>query len=306
MPLASEVHVERALTNMAVKYKNGAFIADQILPRVKVKKENDLYFIFGREEYRREDTIRADGSEANELEWSVDTGSYKCIEYALKGKVTDRQRKNQDVPLNLDVTTMQKLVDAIDLDYEMRVEALVTSTSVITQYTTLSGNNQWDDDNFVGDIEENIDTGKETIRLAIGRDPNTIVIPSAIAKVMKRDAAVRELIKYTQSNLLVNGDLPPVLWNMEVKIPGGIHDTAAENQTAVYADIWGKDVLLAYIEPRPSLETMSLGYTIMAQDKLVRKWREEKLRTEFVEVSEIMDEKIVAAACGYLIMAAIS
>jgi len=306
MPMTSEVHVDRALTNLAVAYKNGAFVADRILPRVPVKNETDLYWIFGREEYKRERTIRADGAEANELEWSITTGTYHCLEYALRGKITDRQRKNADAPLTLDRTTMQKLRDAIALDYEMRVEALVTSTSVITNYTTLTGNNQWDDDNFIGDIEEDLDTGKETIRQAIGRDPNTVVIPAAVAKVVKRDPAVRELIKYTHSDLLVRGDLPPMLWAMEVIIPGGIYNTKAEGQTAVYDDIWGNDILLAYVEPTPSLQTMSLGYTIVAQDWLVRQWREENKRTDFKEVSEILDEKIVCSDSGYLIKNAIS
>ncbi len=317
MSTRGNIHIDRALSAFSLKYRNGAFVSDIIVPRVDVAKESDKYFVYGRQDFRSSQDIRADKADTNFIDsWKIEsTPTYTCVEHSLADLVSDRERKNADEPLSPDFDVTENLTNMISLNREKRVADTLTATATFAtsgNYVTLSGDEQWNDAGFdsassVNAIEVRVDTAKEAIRGAIGRDPNTIIIPAAVAKVVKRDPAVRELLKYTNSTLLVNGDLPPTLWNMKVVVPGGVYDSAEEGQTFSGTDIWGRHVLLAYVASNPRTpRTMTLGLTFQSQARQTSKWREDGRKSDAVEVSEILVEKVVCEYCGYLIRNAIA
>lgn len=317
MSTRGTIHVDRPLSNFSLKYMNGTMIADQVMIRVPVEKESDKYFIYGKQNYRETKALRADKADVNFVDsWKIEsTPTYSCEEYSLADLVSDRERTNADAPLAPDFDTTESLTDMLMLNRERRVAALLTTAANFAtsgNTVTLSGVQQFNNASFdstskTNAIEVRIDNAKEAIRADIGKDPNTIIIPSAVARVMKRDSAIRDLIKYTQNDILVNGDLPPTMFNMRVLIPGGIYDSAEEGQTFAGADIWGKNIVLAYIAPSPRTpRTMTLGMTFQSQARQVSKWREDKRKADAIEVSEILVEKMVSEYCGYLIKDAIA
>ena len=46
MPEVSQVHIDAALSNVSVAYRNPAFVADAIAPPLAVRKQSDKYFIY--------------------------------------------------------------------------------------------------------------------------------------------------------------------------------------------------------------------------------------------------------------------
>lgn len=317
MSTRGTIHIDQALTNFSLKYSTGALIADLIAPRIDVAKDSDVYFVYGRQDYRATRDLRADKADTNFIDsWKVEeTPSYRCEEHALADLVSDRERRNADTPLSPDFDTTENLTNMLLLNREKRVADMLTSAdtfSVSGNTVSLTGDEQWNNAAFDSDskddaIEVRIDTAKEAIRSAIGRDPNTIVIPAAVAKVVKRDPTVRDLIRYTDNTLLVNGDLPPTLWNMKVLVPGSVYDSAEEGQEFSGTDVWGKHVLVAYVAPNPRTpRTVTLGLSFQSQPRQTVKWREEGRKSDAIEVSEIIVEKTVCEYCGYLIRNAIA
>ncbi len=317
MSTRGNIHIDQALTNFSLKYSNGALIADLIAPRIDVAKDSDLYFVYGRQDFRATADLRADKADTNFIDsWKIEsTPSYQCAEHSLADLVSDRERRNADTPLSPDFDTTENLTNMLLLNREKRVADLLTATGAFAasgHIVTLSGDEQWNNAAFDSDskedaIEVRIDTAKEAVRAAIGRDPNTIVIPAAVAKVVKRDPTVRDLIRYTDNTLLVNGDLPPTLWNMRVLVPGGVYDSAEEGQSFSGADVWGKHVLVAYVAPNPRTpRTVTLSLSFQSQPRQTAKWREDGRKSDAIEVSEIIAEKNVCEYCGYLIRNAIA
>lgn len=315
MSKISYVHVNKQLTNFSLRYSNAGMIADIIAPRIPVAKDSDIYYLYGRQNFRIDDAKRAAGTPANQVDaLNIDsTPSYVCEWFALKDLVTDDDRRNSDAPLNIDVDTTENITEKILLGREKRVADLVTALATWgTTGATLSGTQQWNNASFDSDsktdaIEVRIDTAKEQVRAAIGADPNTIIIPAAVAKVVKRDPEVRELVKYTDNSLLVNGDLPPRLWNMRVLVPGSIYDSAEEGQTFSGADVWGKHVVVMYCAPNPrSLKTMTALLTMEAVARETRRWRKEELKGDYIEVGEKLIEKAVGTYCASVIRSAIA
>ena len=302
MPKRGSVHIDAALSNLAIRYRNLAFVAEILFPVVPVMKESDKYYVFSREELKSIDTHRAIGAPSNEADWDVTNATYSCEEYALKKLLADRIVNNSDAPIRPRMTTVNKLLRWIRLGYEKRVMALVTGGALGTPTTPTV---KWDGTSPT--IEANCDTAKAAIRLAAGVDPNTIAFNDQVKDVVKRDSTVRNLIRYTIAGsggqeLLVNGELPPVLWGLKVVLAQAAEDTAKKGATASYSRIWPDDVLVCYSEPSPSLESLSLGYTFRVKNGvIVKTWRNEERNGEFIEPALIQDEKIVAAAAGHLI-----
>lgn len=293
------VHVDAALSNIAIKYRNMALVAERILPVVPVVKESDKYYIFRKEEMVLEKDIRAAGAPAKEITWDVDTATYACDEHALRHLVADRVVANADAPVRPKITSTQKLTNKILLGQEKRVQELVQNTLQITQGAAPS--TRWDLSS--PDIEGDVDTAKDGVRGGAGVEPTSILLAYKTAQVVKRDSTVRNLIRYTVPGdiLLRNGDLPPVLWNLEVIIGGSKFNAANEAQTESLADIWTDDVVVFYKEASPSLDSLSLGYIFRVGGFVTKTWRVEDRAGDMIEVSVIEDEKIVAASAGYII-----
>ncbi len=301
MPKRGSVHIDAPLSNLAIRYRNLAFVADLIFPPLKVVKESDKYYKFAREELREVDTHRAIGAPSNEWDWNVTNETYSCEEYSLKKLLADRIRDNADAPIQPRMTTVNKLLRVIMLGYEKRVMNLVTGGTLEKTNPTI----KWDGTNPT--IEADIDTAKAAIRLAAGVQPNTLLMNDQVQDVVKKDSTVRNLIRYTITGsggqeLLVNGELPPIIWGLKPIIAGAAEDTAKKGQTASYSRIWPDDVLIAYIEAAPSLQALTLGYTFRVTNGIfVKTWRDEPRNGEMIEPSVIQTEKIVASQAGYLL-----
>lgn len=299
MPSVSSVHVSAPLTNLAIKYKNLALVSERILPVVPVVKEADKYYIFQKEELIIEESLRAAGAEAREITWDVSTSTYTAEEYSLRHLVPDRIVANADIAVRPKMTTTQKLTNKILLGAEKRVADLVNQTGNVTSSAVPSP--KWNGTS--PDIEKDVDTGKDAVRKAAGVEPTSIVLPYDVQLVVKRDSTVRNLIRYTVPGdiLLRNGDLPPILWNLEVIVAGAIRNSAREGQTESLSNVWVDNALIFYKEAAPSLDALSLGYIFRVGTFIAKTYREETRAGEMIEVSAIQDEKIVATACGYLI-----
>ena len=52
MPSRSQTHIDRALTNMSVKYMQDAsgFVNDKVFPVLPVQKQSDRYFVYKKED----------------------------------------------------------------------------------------------------------------------------------------------------------------------------------------------------------------------------------------------------------------
>lgn len=304
MPGLNEVHIDAALTNFALQtVRDQNYAADKVFPIVPVRNESDKYFKFLKEDLSQDtESLRADGAPAQEIVWSLTTDYYRCKEYALKSLITDRMAQNADAPIRPRQVTVRKLLHKVQLGIEKRIADIVNDTTIITNNGTVTV--KWDGTNPT--IEKDIDAAREAVAAACGEEPNTIVIPPKVARVVKRDSQIRELIKYTHEELLADGDLPSLLWGMRVVIPGALRNTAAPGLAQSLARVWNLDsVLIAYVSPFEGVESLSLGYQFRCSQQgsqiLVSSWREDDRKGEFVEVSVINDEKAVAPDCAYLI-----
>jgi hypothetical protein len=289
-------------------------IADEVFPRKKVAKESDKYPIYGRQDQRVYSTLRANGAAANQINaFAIDSiATYSCDEHALVDIVTQRDKDNADAPIDVEFDTTEGLTNAILVGRERRAAVLATTYANFAtsgNRIQLSGTQQFNNAGYTASltgtpanaIERRVSVGKEAIRAFTGVQPNTIVIPAAVAEIVKQDSLIRDLIKWTQNSLLVNGDLPQTLWNMKVLVPGAIYDSANMGASFSGADIWGKNIFMFYRSPNVSPRSMSFGLTFEQRGRQVKKWVDNDVNGDKIEVSELLDEVMLSEYCGYLI-----
>jgi hypothetical protein len=123
---------------------------------------------------------------------------------------------------------------------------------------------------------------------------------------------------------LVSSDLiGAILGIPKLIVPGvGIGNTLLGQPIGV-GYLWGKDVILAYVPPRPGLRIAAYGYEFAwsgspgGQVQYVDRWREEQRKSDLVRVCRYYDLKLVAqgdgavgtagkAIAGYLIKTAVA
>lgn len=316
------VHVSAPLTQLSLGYHPSGMIAEQVFPPLPVQHENDLYYAWDKgQAFRvgRSDgtaSLRADKTKAKRLNFGATLKSYIAYEYALEDTVSDREAANADTQLNLAASKIRRLQDLIMTDYEIRIATTATTAAnyASANKTTLSGANQWNNSSFTSTtngqhsvIAGEIFTGKNAVRASTGGlVPNTIIIPYAVAMVLANDPGLIDLIKYTRSDLLVEDLLPPMLWGMKVLIPRAEYTSGVEGEAVTLSDVWGKNVVMAYVNPNPGLDSLTFGSTFRSRPWQVKTYRDETTDETVYRPSFVQAEQLITADCAYLIAACIA
>ena len=321
-------HVDAVLTNIAIGFSQmPGFIADKVLPLVKVKKEADLYYLYGREKFKRIETKRQRGSVANDYVLGHTTAQYLCEEDALQSYIDDRDYANFDSPLDPEADLVEDVTEVLQLGYEIEAATLLRATGTYPDATHYNNPTaQFDTGGSSITMQKDLLTLQNVIRRKIGKWPNAIIIPPTVAFYMSIDDEITDIVKYIanrqgiQNNeYFVRGPeeswlLPSVLWGMKVYVPTTLEDTTKETQvsnptediTTALSDVWGDDIWLGYVQPSPGIKKVSFGYTFVAREWETKRWRAEARESNAFRVSRILDRKIVCSAAGGLLQNTLS
>jgi len=313
MPKFGTLHIERNLTNFSQRYTNAAFINERLFPQVMVQFEADKYLEYDLANFNLYETLRANGSEAAQVDWGFSESNYFAEEHSLRDIVTDRDRANADKPLTIDIDTLELVTDGVMLKKEYKAAQIAREVANYVNGNTsaLSGGSQWDQ-YTTSDPLVQIKAIQLAVFQASRKYANVLVLPYEVALALAYHPDILELVKYTNSGLLqgltgtaIDGLLPNQLFGMEVVIGGAAYNSSNPGQTAALSDVWGTDVIAAYVEKAPKLKSLSYGKTFRTE-KYVRKWREESRHGDWVEYNDIYDLALTASATGYLLQTAIS
>ena len=100
-PTPSDVHVSVPLTNISIAFRNNQnqYIADKVFPIIPVQKQSNLYRIYEKSAWFRDDARkRADTTVAAETDFTMSTAPYYCDVWALRQFIGDQTLANHDEP----------------------------------------------------------------------------------------------------------------------------------------------------------------------------------------------------------------
>ena len=290
------------LTNIARQYRPTGFVADAVCPRVTVNRESGQYVIYGASDFFRNDVdaLKPDRSPSKEIDLGISTATFVAQEYAFKASISRRELANTDLA-NLRQDKVNLVMDQLALAREVRVATKLRKTTTGDLTSGAAPSNNWNVD--AGTIEVDTITAKDAIYDLIGRGANAAVIPFKVAEQVAVQQDIREVLKYTVNGQQIlsqgEGILPAQLWGLKIHVPEGRRASNAEGAAASFADVWGDEVRVLYVNPNASYGAPSVAYTFQTRPVEVRSWQGDDPQVEYVEASEIVVEVVTAPDAGY-------
>lgn len=317
-PTTSSVHVNAILTNASVAYiqNRSHFIASRVFPIVRVPKKSDVYFVYTKNDWFRDEAQqRGSSQESAGGGYNVSTDNYQCDVFAFHKDVDHLTLNNADIPLNPARDATEFVTQRLLLRQEIQWAADYFVTGVWGTSTTPA--NLWSDytnSDPIGDVE----TGKRTILLNTGFMPNKLTLGYDTWIKLKNHPDIVDRIKYSagpSAPAIVTQQTVAQLFEVEeVLVAMAIKATNVEGETAAMAFVQGKHALLTYSPPAPSLLTPSAGY-IFAWDGVSQGLGETigisdfdlpAIKSRRYEGEIAFDDKLVATDLGYMFVSVVS
>lgn len=305
-PVLGQAKVDKILTQFSQFYSNKVYIAERVLPVLKVKERSGKFAKYGKENLRAYSgqIIRSPGTRAQSIDYSVSQGQYICTEKSLEKGVPDEFVENSDDPYDPKRDATSVIMDNIFINQEYALAAYLNNTANLTLNTTLSGSSKWSAYATSNPITD-INTAIQTVRAATGQRPNVMVIGLYDFMVLKYHPDIRAQVRYTNGGQLSDADLGNFLkafFNLEEVIVGeAVMNTALPGQTDSISDIWTGFCVLMYRTPRPTLMQATFGLTLSDVPRMVQTYREESNVQDVIRVRYSYDQNIFDANLGYLI-----
>ena len=301
-----DVVVDPVLSNVSIKFSNTEFIADRIMPILRTKKQTGVYYTYDKSNFRRDTTLRAGGSPANEVEFGLSTSSFVCQDHALKEFVDDLVRDQADAPLNPMIDATENLTEKMMIDREKTLAVTMADTALLTQNTTLSGTDQWSD-YINSDPITDVRTARTSVHTNSFKKPNVMVMSKEVFDILADHPQIIERIKYSQLGVITEELMARVFQVERILVGEAGENTATEGATDVLAYIWGKHAQLVYVSPRVGIKVLTFGITFTYKSRQVKRWRDEDREGTFIRVGQDnYVQTIIALQCAYLIKNAVA
>jgi hypothetical protein len=303
------------------------FVANQVFPAIPVNFKSDLYYIYNRGDFFRNQMVkRAPGTPAAAGGYKLTTSNYTCDVWALKKIIDDQIRANSDIPLqpDRDATfwlTQQALVNRDVAWVSAYFTTGVWGTDITGNATSSSTQAVFWSSSGSTPIEDVL-TARLKIKQNTGYWANTLVIGAAVHKALKTNPEIIDRLKYGQTApgpvKVSTSDLAQLFEVERVVVASAIQTTSSEDSLMDSDDstspgpdtfdfIAGKNAGLFYAAPAPGIFTPSAGYTFnwtgltgaTAAGMRVKKFRWEVDAADHVEIEQSYAFGKVAKAMGY-------
>lgn len=297
MPLKSQLHVNKLLSNVSVQYRNEEYIWDKAFQQVPVTKDTDYYRVYDRN-FKIPETKRAPKGVAREFTFEFSLSSYALEQHALKDYVgVDEEEQNDQGSLQVDTT--ESLTDAIYRRIELSFASLFTTTNWSLNVSLAAGA-AFSDNTTTSDPVRIYDTAASTIIANSGKTPNMAILPRAGFLSVKNHVSVLDRVKYTSSEVS-KSMIQALIGIAELHVPVSIYDTAADGLAFSGSPFFANSFVGWKPPGSGGLKTPACGYMFMGRQPRVRSWQDNERNATAIEVEVKYQPKVVASLTGYLI-----
>ena len=201
---------------------------------------------------------------------------YNIESHGLEGMVTERDRANFDKPYKVEEEEARALSTMIWLGKEKSLADTLTSTTLITQNTTLAGQSQFQDYANSDPLIEFRDA-QQAIEDGCGLPPNVAIMNRKVRRTLRYHPLLIEFLrgKVMPGARLTDEELAKALDVETLHIAGTMFNPTAEGQSDSLSNVWGNHVVFGVLPKRAAVGQISGGYYIRKkgkQPRRVTKW----------------------------------
>ena len=299
----NDVHIQAALRNLSVSYRNNTLIWDSIAPIVPVTKRSDKFFVFDEAEAFTvdDDRVSPNAAPRNILQ-RFSESNYSVTDRALSAYVPVEAIRNADDILRPLGRAVEGIRSRLLLAHEKRVaDVMFSAATYQTGYkVTLSSGDQWshEDSNPINDILLAMDVPLQM--------PNTLVLGRDTWRILRQHpqviASVNPIGGNAGSGGVVSLEALQAVLGIRIVVGMARYNSANPGQANSVGNIWGKHAALIYTEPNPSNDTPTFAVTFSESLTDVYREFEGKIGangSEFVRESWNEDVKVISPKSGY-------
>lgn len=250
--------------------KNKTFLGPNIMPEVQVDNERFLVWSGGSEHLViPSSTLRFGKSRATESTYSRSTTEKGPLnERALEAFITERQYKLGGSMITVENQVVEGLASQMELVDEKSLADFMSDTANITHYQTLAGTSKWSD---FGNSDPFADI-TAAIVAHNGYSPadiNTAWLAKDSWLQIVNHPAFLDRIKWSKTGVMSIADFLTLMapYGIEKLYIGDAKlNTANENQTASYSNVWGKNFWMGYVTNTPEAMEINGGYKFRLKD----------------------------------------
>lgn len=303
--------VQPELTAIAIGYRNENLIADEVLPRVIVGKQEFKYQKYAMQDgFTLPDTKVGRKSKPNEVDFSATEQTASTSDYGLDDPIPQADVNNAAPGQNPLGRATMNLTDLILLDREKRVADLVFDAGqyAAANKITLSGSSQWSD--YAN--SNPIDAILAALDGCIMR-PNVFVMGQAVwTKLRQHPRVVKAVLGNAgDSGVAARQAVADLLEIEQILVGQGWLNTARKGQPVAMQRVWGKSAALLYRDKLadPAGNRTTFGFTAQFGSRIAGATpdRDIGLRGgQRVRAGESVKEVICASDLGYFIANAVA
>ncbi len=298
------------LSAISVVYKNPAYIADMVMPRTPVAKQNFTFISYAQDVmFNVFDTSVSRRGKTNEVTLEGTETADFTTDQALEAGIPQADIDNSDARYRpRDMQTMQ-LTELVSLGREQRVAGLVFNTGSygagLTQ--TLSGTGQYSDytnSDPVSGINGMLD-------LPLVR-PNKLVIGQQAWTILRSHPRIVQATKATaQLGGIASRQQVADLFEVEDVLVGAARaNNAKRGQTPSLTRLWGKHIAGIYIPPVLTGQgEVAFGASFEFEQRQVQEWADKDIGMrggQRIRVGESLKERIIANQAGFMLQNAVA
>lgn len=257
--------IEPILSEHARGYRQASLIGRMLFPLAPVGQYGGQVIEFDKSSFKLYNSRRGYGAATKRIKFGYQGKPYAIVPSALEAVVPrELMRDASQVPgINLGSRAVNTVLRSITLEHEYNCAQIARNAANYDANHKVAVAKSWNDPTSdpVGDVE----AGKEAIRQSIGVRPNTLEIPAMALSALKKHPDLLNRAAVTNIKV-VNIDLLKVVFEIENIIIG---DGVVAGEDDSFGDIWGEDVVLAYVsagsDADANAEEPSYGYTYLIE-----------------------------------------
>lgn len=292
------------------------FIADLILPPFSVPAKTGSFMRVPLEAMlSRKDVKRAAGAKYGRSDHEMEEDTYTCKERGHEHTLDDGEAAMYARQGNYDQVVSARLRQILMIEREVRVVALLhnTSTFPLSGSTGHNAAVEWDTEATCDPVYD-VQTAINGIRARGGATNNPVLQVSYKAWYdLWRADAIKNNIRYVvgvelpdHTNAAARAAMARQLGVKDVIVGEAFYNSALQGAAPVIADAWSSEYAFVFNKPvGGDIQETALGRTFTYDEDgglfTVEEYRDETTRSNVLRVRQNVDEKILNAACGYLI-----
>lgn len=255
---------DKPLTQVSYGYFPTGYIGDQIFPLINNRKDSSGKLAgYGTGHLRLVNTIMAgEGKAPRVTATTIESKDYLIEDHGLEGLVTKQDYDNFQDPFDAEKDETEGITHLLKVAREYAIAAALGSTSVLTQYETLSGSAQFSD--FANsDPITKFQTARKAIYDGCGGIADVAIMSWDVMQVLKFHPSLLGLgFIQNRAGQMTLSDLAMALEVKRILIGEVKYESAALGQTSSLASVWGKNIVFAVLPQVAQKKQVSLGYTI--------------------------------------------